>query len=42
MDYLGDDPNPNPDTLGLIVDDVNCLDNSILPTPTYQSVLWVH
>ena len=25
MDYLGDDPNPNPDTQGLIVDDVRLL-----------------
>ena len=25
MDYLGDDPNPNPDTRGLIVDDVRLL-----------------
>jgi hypothetical protein len=23
LDYLGDDPNPNPDTPGLIVDDVS-------------------
>jgi hypothetical protein len=35
MDYLGDDPNPNPDTQGLIVDDVR-----LLGTTTYLLIDW--
>ena len=26
MDYIGDDPSPNPDTPGIIVDDVSYVD----------------
>lgn len=29
MDYIGDDPSPNPDTSGLIVDDVSCREHPI-------------